>query len=97
MRDRVGHISRNKFGFRNRIFNIFLFLCLFLLARGFAHAQYTTWDESKVTRFFAARKFDEKELKARFDKFIGEIDSLNLTRKYPEIVQKILSHKPREQ
>ncbi|HEY8561168.1 MAG TPA: hypothetical protein VIL74_12405 [Pyrinomonadaceae bacterium] len=79
---------------------IFLPVSVFLLilfARDFAQAQYTTWDESKVNRLYATRKFDEEQLKARFDKFIGEIDSLNLTRKYPEIARKMLSRQPREQ
>lgn len=45
----------------------------------------------------ATPPFNEDELKANYDKFIGEIDGLALTKKYPEIVKKILLHNPDEQ
>ncbi len=42
-------------------------------------------------------KFSEEKLEANFDKFILGIDSLRITKKYPEIARKILSQQPRQQ
>lgn len=42
-------------------------------------------------------RFDEKELKDKFEKFISRLDSASVARKYPEITRKILSSNPSQQ
>lgn len=96
MNETGAQIIRTSNCFDNKFLVACLSFCLIFLLHDSANSQ-KTWDEAKVTRFYSTPKFDEAELKSNFDEFINGIDSLSLTKKYPEIVRKILSHQPREQ
>ena len=78
------------FSLHVKLFKPALVCCLVLLSYGFVFSQQNSTS-------VAILRFNEEELKASYDKFVGGIDSLSVTRKYPEIVKKILSQNPEEQ
>ena len=48
-------------------------------------------------QIIVVNKFNEKELKDKFEKFVSRLDSAAISRKYPEITKKILSSNPLQQ
>jgi putative protein kinase ArgK-like GTPase of G3E family len=48
-------------------------------------------------QIIVVNKFDEKELKDKFEKFVNRLDYASVVRKYPEVTKKILSSNSSQQ
>lgn len=70
--------------------NIKITIKVFILVLAFYTSGYSQ-------QIIVVNKFDEKKLKDKFEKFINKLDSLSLTKKYPEITRKILSSNSEQQ